>query len=545
MEINFNYEGNTIPIKFKSNESIKEIYNNFCIKLSLNIKSLYFLYNGKIIDEKLTLDKVINSEDKKRNKMNILVFSMKDKYPNENNSQVKAEQIICPKCEENAKIKIVNYMLKIYGCKNNHLTENILLNQFEKTQLIDESKIICNFCKKTSKDNFKKEFSFCGTCKRNLCPICKDSHDKEHIIINYNLKNYTCPEHGDSYNSYCDDCKKNICIACEEEHSGHHLESFGKMLPKKDELKNKINELKININKFREQIKEIKKVLNYVMDNMENYFKIIEDEYNSFDLKKRNYEILSNINENYNDKIINDIQEIINEENISIKFYKINNIYNQMKNDIQKNLTNNFNFDFFNNPILTIPKIPNNMDSGVNILLKEFNDLKEDSFTFGVVWDLGFNLWLKDNNPFEWIFTLNGLPYTPYFGGKFYLKAIFPYDFPESKPEFRFITPFYHINVNNTCNYGEKIDPLGHICIAKVNCWRPGIKIKDIIIDISTYFWGASTQNPLSLDMNNLFKNNIELFRKRAEYFTKKYANPKLPYKELDAWDFSCPDELK
>ena len=108
MEINFNYEGNIIPIKFKSNESIKEIYNKFCIKLSLNIKSLYFLYNGKIIDEELTLDKVINSEDKKRNKMNILVFSMKDKYPNENNSQVKAEQIICPKCEENAKIKIVN-----------------------------------------------------------------------------------------------------------------------------------------------------------------------------------------------------------------------------------------------------------------------------------------------------------------------------------------------------------------------------------------------------------------------------------------------------
>lgn len=45
--------------------------------------------------------------------------------------------------------------------------------------------------------------------------------------------------------------------------------------------------------------------------------------------------------------------------------------------------------------------------------------------------------------------------------------------------------------------------------------------------------------------MNILFKNNIELFRKRAEYFTKKYANPKLPYKELDFWDFSCPDELK
>jgi len=97
MEINFDYKGNIIPIQIKLNEPIKEIYNKFCIKLSLNINSLYFLYNGKIIDDKLPLNEVINSEDKKRNKMNILVFSMKDKYPNENNSQVKAEQIICPK----------------------------------------------------------------------------------------------------------------------------------------------------------------------------------------------------------------------------------------------------------------------------------------------------------------------------------------------------------------------------------------------------------------------------------------------------------------
>ena len=86
--------------------------------------------------------------------------------------------------------------------------------------------------------------------------------------------------------------------------------------------------------------------------------------------------------------------------------------------------------------------------------------------------------------------------------------------FPPKSLEIKKISFNFANGHNNTCNYGEKIDPLGHICIAKVNCWRPGIKIKDIIIDISTYFWGASTQNPLSLDMNNLFKNNIELFRK-------------------------------
>jgi len=77
--------------------------------------------------------------------------------------------------------------------------------------------------------------------------------------------------------------------------------------------------------------------------------------------------------------------------------------------------------------------------------------------------------------------------------------------------------------------------------------WNPKvpIKIKDFIIDISTYFWGANPDSPYGLDRAELMRENIELFNKRVEYFTKKYANPSFPYKEYDYWDFSCPDELK
>jgi len=144
--------------------------------------------------------------------------------------------------------------------------------------------------------------------------------------------------------------------------------------------------LKININKFKEEVKKIKNILNYVVDNMENYFKIIETIYNSFDIKKRNYEILKNINEINNNNIIKDIQEIINEENFPNKFYKINSIYNQMKNDIQKNLTNNFNFNFFNNN-LSFPMQINQVQNSMYLLMTEFNELKKMEFIlekFGV-----------------------------------------------------------------------------------------------------------------------------------------------------------------
>ena len=81
--------------------------------------------------------------------------------------------------------------------------------------------------------------------------------------------------------------------------------------------------------------------------------------------------------------------------------------------------------------------------------------------------------------------------------------------------------------------------------MAILNLWnKSNVKIKDIIIDISTYFWGASPESPYGLERVDLMNTNLELFNKRAKYFTKKYADPSFPYKEYDIWDFTCPNEL-
>ena len=94
--------------------------------------------------------------------MNILVYSINKENLEENNSLIKTKQTLCPKCFENAKIKFYNYLITIYGCKNNHKTENILLEKYEKTQIINEEKIICSFCKKRNKEkSFNKKFYFC------------------------------------------------------------------------------------------------------------------------------------------------------------------------------------------------------------------------------------------------------------------------------------------------------------------------------------------------------------------------------------------------
>ena len=39
----------------------------------------------------------------------------------------------------------------------------------------------------------------------------------------------------------------------------------------------------------------------------------------------------------------------------------------------------------------------------------------------------------------------------------------------------------------------------------------------------------------------DLYRKNTQQFNERIKYFTKKYANPSLPYKEYDTWDFTYP----
>ena len=78
-------------------------------------------------------------------------------------------------------------------------------------------------------------------------------------------------------------------------------------------------------------IKNIIKILNNVMENIENYYKIYCDIINSLDIKRRKYEILYNINEIYNNvDVFQDINNIINTENVIDKFTNIFEIHKKI-----------------------------------------------------------------------------------------------------------------------------------------------------------------------------------------------------------------------
>jgi len=355
--VNFNYKGETISVQSSLNERMKEIIQNFCSKVGIDKNEIICLYGGSKLDEDIILKNLMKNKDEK------LIFLAFDK---ENEQKidpiVNSPHIICPECKEIAIIKLNNYKIS-FICKNNHEIKNILLKDFEENQKIDESKIICNICKlKNKSSSFNREFFICLKCIKNLCSLCKASHDKNHNIIKYSQKNFICFDHAVNYNSYCKTCKKNLCIACENAHSEHDIIYFGKLFPNQKDLDKRINELKDNIKKLEDEfpkiIQGLKNILENIKKNYDLYLEINNNLNKSFDIKLNNYELLNNIKEINNNDILKDISKIINEKNAFDKFIHIFNIYNAMNSENykfdenmrnMKNINNSINNVYINN----------------------------------------------------------------------------------------------------------------------------------------------------------------------------------------------------
>ena len=201
--IEFNFEGNPLIIQCTPEEKISNIIERLATKLDKKKEDLFFIYNGKMIEDNLTFIEQANENDKKRNKMSILVNKKNESIEEDDESLKKSEYIICPLCRERARINIDNYKLEFYDCKNGHKVNNILINDFEQSQNINEAKIICQNCNKINKStSYNKIFFICLDCKKNLCQLCKSLHDKTHNIIDYEDKNYICRMHNYSYTLY-------------------------------------------------------------------------------------------------------------------------------------------------------------------------------------------------------------------------------------------------------------------------------------------------------------------------------------------------------
>ena len=196
-----------------------------------------------------------------------------------------SKDILCPKCGESIIIKINNYKISLFNCKNGHKVNNILLDEYK---------------------NLKKNF-------------------------NVEIK-YICDKHNKKYNNYCNNCKKNICESCDKEHKNHEIINFEDIKQDLNEIINKKKELRKNIDEFNKNIKEINNKLNKISENVEIYFDLIDSIINNYENKNLDYQNIQNIIEfkKYNINITKDIKEIIKSDNINDKFNNLMEIYLKM-----------------------------------------------------------------------------------------------------------------------------------------------------------------------------------------------------------------------
>ena len=304
-EVIFNYEGKNTIIQCNLNGKMKDIISKFLVKIAKKEKNmqLYYLYNGNKINEDLTFNEQANNFDKNRKKMNIIVTN--NAQGKSDSKKIISKDIICPECKELSLIDIKNFKINLHECKNNHNINNILLNRFEETQKINLSEIICEICKQNNKGNtHKNEFYICNTCNKNICPLCKSIHDKKHKIINYDDKNFICKKYNEPFNKYCKTCNENICYICENKHKDHDIFELGNLLIEEDDLLKSKENLKNVINEFKWKVHVIKEILDRSINLMDLYYNLNDNIIENYNINKRNYRNLQNLNYLKNNTLI-------------------------------------------------------------------------------------------------------------------------------------------------------------------------------------------------------------------------------------------------
>lgn len=170
---------------------------------------------------------------------------------------------------------------------------------------------------------------------------------------------------------------------------------------------------------------------------------------------------------------------------------------------------------------------------------EEYRDLKENPIA-----NIGVSVGLPNpDNIFQWRCTMIGPQDSPYKGGLFYLKILFPENYPQCRPEILYVTPIYHVNVNQkqTEPGGEKV---GHICVSSLNFWTPDTRIKQVLTDIFTLFYLGNPDSAYGIDRGIEMKNMPALYEEKIQYFTKKYASATTGYSEQEGdWDFTYPNQ--
>ena len=327
-QIRFQYCQEDIIIQCLKSELMKEIIGRYGKESGLPIDRLSFLCNGNQVNQNLTLEQ-INDKDTEV----LILVNSKEKKEKEN--QIIISDYI--KCEQSLDPAIVEFSndYKIVLSNGNHNIQKIKLQDYNGTQIVDQSKIKCCKCSKVKEETYQNNFYYCFECDKNFCPTCQPSHIEHKNIIDYSFKYFRCSIHKNKeLNSYCFDCKKNLCVFCEDQHKEHNVINFNNLLKEQSkETIEKIQKVKIFVDNIIDSLQKFK-------GNLDVYLQINKKLNDNLKNMNLNYENLKNTKNLMEMSFLKkDFDEILNSNDINKKFQKIMSIYDIM-NERTNNTTN-------------------------------------------------------------------------------------------------------------------------------------------------------------------------------------------------------------
>ena len=125
----FYYEGNSIIIQCTNTEKMSSIFKKFADKINSDVNDYNFYYNNVKIENDSTILNLNNNPSE-----TAIIITVKN-----------ALKIIkCPDCDCNDSIlKIKDYKILFFGCKNNHEKE-LIFSKYDMSQNVQLSNIICD-----------------------------------------------------------------------------------------------------------------------------------------------------------------------------------------------------------------------------------------------------------------------------------------------------------------------------------------------------------------------------------------------------------------
>ena len=172
------------------------------------------------------------------------------------------------------------------------------------------------------------------------------------------------------------------------------------------------------------------------------------------------------------------------------------------------------------------------------IIKKEFEKFsRKPSVNLG----LTVGLFEEDNNNiYRWRVGIVAPFDSFYRNGFFKAEVIFPKLYPEEAPKIIFKTPIYHPNVYKRKSYNDL--ELGEVAFKDIIYWKNTNNIAEVLTKLFTIFYYPNLDLVHSLNIAREYKNEKYLFEKKAQYFTKKYADPSKKEIKYEYWDFSCDE---